>query len=659
MQRESQLSRIIPVAGTLAALLSVAFLSFALLKVNHTEQALNENRKLLQEQGNAASAILEITALESSKDGYSAELEAWRLRGLLRVSELSILFARQPTRFGQVSDVAAVIDLGRGRIIHKSQRFRTTDFTDAVRTTLVATANRSTDSAFWMEGKEFGWAVSPAVSKNYRTLLRIPLSEKKGMVSSQEVSKAKTQAALVSLAEGVSAKSSKAAPSSQLALLMLLAIIFFGFSLAVFIKIRFDGPLSMTAQSMSQWLSGEKGTVVNDEVGASSVKRVSKAVNQMIEQVDVRRQGRLRGIADGAFALATSLRMVAQGDLKLIPPTVPDELSPIAIASEEMITALNTAVQGLYTHAIQAVNHLKKVNYGTIQILLALRSQLETLEKLAQESSSHTANVSEYPSALMQSLKHFEETLAQCNASAQRIRMGVAVIARKSAGIGELAQRLKSGLVEAVALDESLELLRILSDESASVAERESAIARSATTLRTAQTALDQIKQLGAAVHRDVEDVRRGLGGLSLEQLPDMSTHFDEPSKIFTDVMSEFSLSVQGINEILNVMSKNSEQIGKGLGQITESLEERDELAQRLDTALSRFDLDGRLDAELIARLETARDQYRELEVGELSEEAMKMTTEIQESASQVRQKLDEMLDAVEATADAIRNSST
>ena len=225
----------------------------------------------------------------------------------------------------------------------------------------------------------------------------------------------------------------------------------------------------------------------------------------------------------------------------------------------------------------------------------------------------------------------------------------------------ERAEHVRAEVLHALppALDEALELLRILSDESASAAERESAIARSATTLRTAQGALDQIKQLGAAVHRDVEDVRRGLGGLSLEQLPDMTTHFDEPSKIFTDVMSEFSFSVQGINEILNVMSKNSEQMGKSLVQITESLEERDELAQRLDTALSRFDLDGRLDAELIARLEAARDQYSELEGDELSQEAMKMTAEIQEAASQTQKKLDEMLDAVEATADAIRNSST
>ena len=658
MQHGSQLSRIIPSVGMIAAILGIALLLFSIRKVNQAEEAWNNSRTLLQEQSEAASALLEVAASQTLSEEGPPKLEAWRTKWLLRVSELSIVFAREPRAFSQVEAEAAVIDLKRGRMVSKSRTFDSKTFTSAVKTTLISSAKRSVNAAFWMEEQHYGWAVSPEYSSNYRTILRIPLSEQKTVVTSHEESKAKIQSALVSLAEDTASKTSEINSSAEITLLTLIGLALILLSAIILIKIQFRDPLEQLGLSMRQWLSGDKGTKVRTDVGAASVKLVSSSVNQMIEQVDVRRQGRLRGIADGAFALATSLRMVAQGDLKLIPPTVPNELSPIATAIEEMVIALNAAVQSLYKNSTQAVNQLRGVNHGTIQVLVSLRGQLEAIERLANEYDTHAANVREYPDSLTQSLKHFEGILAKCNASAQRIRMGVAVISRKSTGIGELSQRLKSSLIEATALEDSLELLSILSDESASVAERESAIAKCSTTLLTAQSALEQIKQLGTAVHRDIEDVRRGLGGLSLEQLPDMGTHFDEPSKVFLDVMNQVSFSVQGINEILGVISHNSEQMRESLIHVAENLAERDELAQQLDTALSRFDLDGELDAELIARLESARKQYLELEGDELSDEAKRMTKEIQQAASQTRQRLNEMLDAVEATADAIRNSS-
>ena len=105
--------------------------------------------------------------------------------------------------------------------------------------------------------------------------------------------------------------------------------------------------------------------------------------------------------------------------------------------------------------------------------------------------------------------------------------------------------------------------------------------------------------------------------------------------------------------------AKNNEQLAESFVLIAKSFEGRNELAQSLDRALSRFDLDGQLDAELIARLEAARKQYAELSNGELSEDAVKMTKELAVSVNQSQQRITKMLDALEATANAIRNSST
>ena len=658
MQRERQVKRIFPSVAYGAAVLGVGFLCIALHKAHQGDAILAEHRTLLQEQGETAEALLEVISADTSSEQVPSSLESWRLRGLLKATELSVVFARDTEQFKKVAKNAVVVDARTGKIKSTSRSFRAEDFTNSLRTTLKTNGGRAPDNAFWIEGENVAWAVSPLSSDSHRTLLRIPLSEWKAVTSGASSSKGKVQSALVRLAEGIRSRSRDDTASSFFWLLVA-GMLLLGVSLLIFVRLRFREPLNQLAYFVKGWLSGEKGLQLSTDKGDSSVRELSRLVNQMVEQVDVRRQGRLRGIADGAFALATSLRMVGQGDLKLIPPTVPDELSPIASASEEMISALNASVEELYVHSTKAVNHLRSFSQGTIQTMLSLHSQMELLEKLGAECEAHTAKINEFPETLTQSLAEIENTLTRCNSAAQQVRMGVAVVVRKSHGVTELTQQLKSGLVEAAALEKSIQLLSILSDTAASSEEKESAAAQSANVVRAARDAFEKLKQLTGAVHHDVEDMRRGLGGLSIEILPEVDTPLEEPSKILSNVMREVSSNARQIQDILALTSKNNEQLAESFALIAKSFEGRNELAQSLDRALSRFDLDGQLDAELIARLEAARKQYAELSNGELSEDAVKMTKELAASVNQSQQRITKMLDALEATANAVRNSST